>query len=236
MRHLGICDDDTVYLQKAAELVEAQAASFGFETMVHRFSDLTALLQAAEAQEYRLDMLFLDIEFGEEKSFETARRLSELQPRCHIVFLTNHLSYVMDSYEIPHMYYVIKDEFPARLERIFRMYFDKEEHSRIRISLGGEMEFLELTDIYAVERLRRGSLLHLNDSECRTSLLFDEVKNQMREPYIIRCHNSFLVNLQHVHKYRINLFVLTNGTEIPISRAYQQPVREQFKKWQEVWI
>ncbi len=236
MRHLGICDDDTVYLEKAAELIEAQAASFGLEITLHRFSDLTALLQAAEAGEYRLDMLFLDIEFGEMSSFETAKRLSELQPRCYIVFLTNHLSYVMDSYEIPHLYYVIKDEFPVRLEKIFHMYFDKEEHSRIRVSLGGETEFLEIPDIFAVERLRRGSLLHLNDSECRTSLLFDEVKDQMRVPYIIRCHNSFLVNLQHVQKYRINLFVLTNGTEIPISRAYQQPVRELFKKWQEVWI
>ena len=236
MIHLAICDDEIQYLEQAKSLLQDAAEKLGMEAEILTLDSLDSLLQTAGNHEIRIDMLFLDIEFGEENCFAAAEKFAKLRPRCHIVFLTNYVSYALDSYDIPHIYYVIKDEFEDRMEKIFRAFFSREEDSRIAVKNGTGSELFDLREIYAIERLRRGSLVMTEKAVLKTTTLFEELCQKIRVPFLIRCHNSFLVNLQHVKQHRSNCFVLSDGKEIPISRQYQKTVKEQMRTWQEVWI
>lgn len=42
----------------------------------------------------------------------------------------------------------------------------------------------------------------------------------------LRIHQSFLVNTQHIAQLRYQEVVLDNGTVLPISRSYQDSVRD----------
>lgn len=43
-----------------------------------------------------------------------------------------------------------------------------------------------------------------------------------------RCHQSFLVNLDHVDRYERNEFVLENESVIPISRGNRTEAKRRF--------
>ena len=87
-----------------------------------------------------------------------------------------------------------------------------------------------------MERGRRSSLITTEKGVRRTTISFELLLDRIRAPFMIRCHNSYLVNLKYVSQYRADSFVLTSGITVPISRTYQKRVREQFRTWQEVWL
>lgn len=234
MIYLTVCDDDLTDLLRTGNLLSETSRMLGLDTLIQSFSALDHLLHAIREDHLRTDMLFLDIEFGEENSLMAAKEIAELLPNCQIVFLTNYMSYALDVYEVPHLYFAVKEEFPQRVASIFRMFFSSEE--RIALTMGGTTDILSLREIYCVERIRRSSLIMTASGVQRTTIVFEELADRVRAPYMVRCHNSYLVNLQHVVRYRADAFVLTNGTSVPISRTYQKRVREQFRQWQEVWV
>ena len=236
MIYLGICDDDKEYLDHAAEFLLSQAGEWRAEATVSAFTTLEELMGAAEDPAFRMDMLFLDIEFQEGNSLEAAKEFSSKHPRCHIVFLTNYLSYALDVYEIPHLYYVVKAEFPERIRKIFSAYFRDERNSRLTVSVGSTVHVIPLKDIFYIERMRLSSRIVTGEENLRATDLFETLTDKIQAPYMVRCHNSFLVNLQHVKKYQTGKFEMINGEEIPISRAYQKSVREYFNNWMDVWI
>ena len=236
MIYLGICDDDKEYLDHAAEFLLSQAGEWRAEATVSAFTTLEELMGAAEDPAFRMDMLFLDIEFQEGNSLEAAKEFSSKHPRCHIVFLTNYLSYALDVYEIPHLYYVVKEEFPERIRKIFSAYFRDERNSRLTVSVGSTVHVIPLKDIFYIERMRLSSRIVTGEENLRATDLFETLTDKIQAPYMVRCHNSFMVNLRNMSSYRSDSFVMKDGTEIPVSRRYRDICLERFLKWQEVWI
>ena len=53
----------------------------------------------------------------------------------------------------------------------------------------------------------------------------EDVQRQLGEEFL-RCHKSFLVNLEKVVRFSKEQIVLEDGTNIPISRSYAKNVRQ----------
>jgi len=235
MIHIAVCDDDLQYLDQAERLIREAANRYGLDIQIRKLSSLTELMHAAEDKDMIMDLLFLDIEFENENSFEYAARFTKEHPRCQLVFLTNHLTYASDAYEVRHLYFVIKDEFEERIEKILKAFFTNED-LRIPVRTASGAAIYCPGDIYAVERQRRGSSILTKADSDRTNVRFEELCQKLDFPFMVRCHNSFIVNLQHVKQYHTNSFILSDETEIPISRSYQQAVREKVRSWHEIWV
>ena len=60
------------------------------------------------------------------------------------------------------------------------------------------------------------------------NLSFRDLLSRLPADVFCRCHNSFVVNLKHVHKRTAHGLLLDTGAELPVSRTYQQEVAKQF--------
>ena len=60
----------------------------------------------------------------------------------------------------------------------------------------------------------------------------DDVDRWICGETFVRCHNSFIVNLNYIAQYSKTSFLMKNGAEIPISRSHQKEVKEKFLIWE----
>lgn len=95
----------------------------------------------------------------------------------------------------------------------------------------------DMDQILYVERGRRSCEIVTADGKReKISVSFEQMVEQLSNPYFLRCHNSFLINLSHLHSFQSERIELDDGTLIPISRTYRNACKERFMKWQEIWI
>ena len=235
MLNIHICDDEKTYLEKAQQTLNSFAQDRQIQIAVSVTSSLEELEQYIFSDGNRPDILFLDIEFQHDTSIRLAEKIGRQLPSCSIAFLTNYLAYATDVYDSNHFYYVLKDELERRLDAILKRYYDRNQKIILHTK---KMEWcFEANDIMYVERARRCCFFALSSGEIKkVSLSFENVAEQFHSPMFIRCHNSFIVNLNYLQLYTTSTFVLKNGKEIPISRSYQKDCHQMFLKWQEVWL
>ena len=235
MLNIHICDDEKNYLVKAQEILNSFAQDRQIQIAVSVTSSLNELEKYIFSDGNKPDILFLDIEFEQDTSIHLAEKIGRQIPSCSIAFLTNYLSYATDVYNSNHFYYILKDELERRLDAILKRYYDRRQKIILHTK---KMEWcFEADDIMYVERARRCCYIVLSNFEIKKILLnFEDVAEEFHLPMFLRCHNSFIINLNYIQLYTSNAFVLKNGKEIPISRSYQKDCQKMFLKWQEIWV
>ena len=228
---IGICDDDRRALPKLEQEIRYCTNEMGIDADVYTFRDEDNLL--VFLNENSIDLLFMDIEMPGRGGIALADRVTEICPDCQIAFCTNYLEYVSDVYEVKHFYYVLKDDFSARLPFILRkMERIPNKESKIRITVNRETVLVHTKDILYIERNGRYSFITLIDGAClRTMKKMDEILKETDDPGMIRCHTSYIVSLDKVKKFSKQIFTMEDGTEIPVSRTYREKVRQAFLRW-----
>ena len=235
MLKIHICDDEKYHLEKTQEILNTFAREHQIQISVSATSSLKELEQYVFSEGNKPDILFLDIEFGQENSIHLAEEIGRRLPSCSIAFLTNYLSYATDVYSANHFFYVLKDELEFRMDAILKRYYDRGQ--RILLHTKKTEWSFETNDIMYLERARRSCYVVLSDGESKKiSLGFEDVAEKLHQPMFVRCHHSFIINLNYMQQYSSNAFVLKTGKEIPISRSYQKACHQVFLKWQEIWV
>ena len=58
-----------------------------------------------------------------------------------------------------------------------------------------------------------------------------QVEELLPPGHFCRCHNSFLVNLEHVAQVGRREVLLDDGRSVPVSRSYSESAQEQFVRY-----
>lgn len=106
---------------------------------------------------------------------------------------------------------------------------------------GKALHFQYRTQIYTLQHRRlvyissslHNVVFHLTDGtviRCRARLA--DFSDQLADSSFLRCHQSFLINLDKVTSLNKNSFMV-GGTEIPISRNYLKNSRQKYKDYLE---
>ena len=56
----------------------------------------------------------------------------------------------------------------------------------------------------------------------------NELEKDLNPQSFIRCHNSYIVNINYIAKLYREHVILKNDKSIPISRKYSKKIRERF--------
>lgn len=83
-----------------------EATAFGFQTGEEAL---------AFAETNRIDVAFLDVELFGENGIDVAEKLSEINPRTNIIFLTGHSEYAFDALRVHCSGYILKPLTPEKI-------------------------------------------------------------------------------------------------------------------------
>ena len=232
---VALCDDEPEWLESSRRSLESFAEHNGYEFEIGSYGDGQFMLNEREVAP---DVLFCDIELGEDKSgIDIVREVSREWPSCQIVYVTNFLRYAPEVYVTEHLWFVLKDRFEERLPEIFeKLLRQMEDGSKALTLQTTDRDILSIPCTQIVSFERRGRTTTVTLSDATQHLVPDRLKDLLErvpQRLFARCHGSYAVGLGHVRLVGHDSIVMQEGEEVPLSRRYARSFRERYLDWVE---
>lgn len=87
---------------------------------------------------------------------------------------------------------------------------------------------LRIEDIMYIETSRHKNLFHTTDGVYSIYKKLNEIEEDLKEYGFLRIHQSFLVNMRHVHKISSYVLTLKNGKELSVPKSRYQEVKRKY--------
>ena len=231
---IAICDDEEYYREYMQRIVKDYFQRKGNSCQIHLFSCGGDFCANAEAVDF--DILFLDIGMEGQNGMDTAYEIRKRGLDMEIVFVTAFRDYVFEGYKVGAVRYILKTELEKEvsecLDAILKNH-KREERSVCFSFVKGQREIL-LSDLYYVESKAHKLVFKVGSDELAMYDVLDHVEERLSEQYFIRCHQSYLVNLEHIVQIKGYRLYLSDGTEIPVSRTRYQETKKQLLHYKEI--
>ena len=232
---IAICDDEKYYRTHIKELISNYLSIRDIPFHIDLYKDGTDFCKDRENVE-KYDVVFLDIEMERLSGMETAHWIREKNTDIDIVFITIVADYVFEGYRVGAVRYIMKNELEALLPECLSNILKRKNQTGNKIEfsfVGGKRKIL-LKDIIYIES-KAHKLLFVRKDE--NLYLYDQINNMeqvLKEFGFIRCHQSFIVNIEHIDKIKNYWIYLSDGTEIPASRPKYAEIRQIFLQYKEI--
>jgi DNA-binding LytR/AlgR family response regulator len=227
--NIALCDDDNIELENAKNVIKNFIAEkqSDYQITLSTFTNADDLLCHIDKCG-SFDLLLLDIIMPGMNGIELATEIRRKDDNCKIIFLTSSPEFAVNSYKVNAFYYLLKpfseDELKSLLRKVLSQT-EKDKSTSIVIKEPGKLTRVQIHTIQYVESVKHTINFHLSNNEALycygTINEFEEIL--LSDKKFIRCHKSFIVNMNYVISISSRDFVLSDKTLIPISRqAYGQ--------------
>ena len=206
-----------------------------------------ALIQRVEPE-----LLFLDVEMGEQTGFDLLAALGAHRP--HIIFTTAHESYALKAIRFSAIDYLLKpvdaDELRMAVDKVLEKRDTPQEQSqitallknlskptsdrRLALPVSDGLELVAVDDILYCESDSNYTVVHIKDKKrlviSRTLKEFEDI---LEGDAFIRVHHSHLINVRHVKKYirgEGGEVIMVDGTNVAVSRRKKQELMDSLSR------
>ena len=231
MYRLAVCEDEEAVRADLCARCGEILGGLRVEHEVRPFSSAEALEEALSAGE-RFDLLCLDILMAGKSGMELAREVRQYDDRVSILFITGSEEFLKDGYAVRPIQYLFKPVRREELERALRTDLRLYHQPRnLTLRAGNRVVILPLEQIWYIES-RNHTVEVWGEKESQTFWTrLSQVEELLPPGRFCRCHNSFLVNLEHVAQIGRREVLLDNGRAVSVSRSFCEAAREQFVRF-----
>lgn len=232
MLKIGIYDDDAQMVQSLTRKIDEVWDS---EYRVYTWSNVQEM-ESCLMDDLRgeLDVLFLDIQLNDTNGIALARRIAESCPYLKIVYFTGYTEYCQSIFDGKPSGFLLKpveaDRLRSTLERVAEEV-EQERTSCLDVQVQKHMLRILTRDIQYLESQKRIVRIVIRAGDVvEVYQKLNVLAEQLPENFL-RCHQSFLVNLDYVRRFEGDHFELYSGMEIPVSKQRQKATREGFYRY-----
>ncbi len=234
MLQIAVCDDDPEAVRTHRETTEdclRQSKSAG-KIMTYTSSD--NLLYDIMEDHFFYDLILLDIEMPGNTGMEIAEKIRPYLPEVKIIFITSHIEYAIDAFELSIFRYVPKDDAAGRLLAAIQdalKLIGLEEGKTYKIQTSSRLEKIPYKEIYYIERDGKNAGITWSGGVSRVRKSLQQVYEELKAEEFLYIDRGCIVNLIHVMKIKDSMAVLKDGTSLPISRSHLQEVKERINEY-----
>lgn len=231
MISIALCDDEQLYLTHYEEKINKLSKKLGILHEVIKFESGESLLFYMEDLPTKFNIIFLDVLMKSINGIDTALKIREINPDVLIVFLTSSESYVYDSFAAQPENYLIKNLHDSKFDSVFTDLIKKVQLSRDYDSFiyqsRNQNLVIPFNKIVYFEVFKRIIIIHTQDGNTEEYYgKLNELEEKLKNKSFVRCHRSFLVNLQYISKINNQTVFLKTKKTLPISRNYYTKTKE----------
>ena len=220
---IAVCDDEERFLTDLRERIDKIYNSL--DVVVDCYNSGRTLLKNFEKQPY--DLVFLDIEMPEMDGITLAKKLRELSKELNIVFLTGHVEYALEGYEVNALRYLTKPVREDKLLEVLRYVSDKlTENHKLKIRLDGEDTFIDVNDIIYLEAQNQYIMIYTKMGDFLVRYNISDYEAELSKDGFFRVHRSYLIALSKVKKIGKTDVVMEGDKTVPVSRGNIKGLKE----------
>jgi Response regulator of the LytR/AlgR family len=220
---IAVCDDEEIFRADIRKHIDKLYSSL--DVVVDSFSGGKDLIAAFESRPY--DLVFLDIEMPEMDGITLAKKLRQLDEKTYIVFLTGHVEYALEGYEVNALRYLTKPVQDDKLKEVLRYVADKMASKRqLMIKVDGEEHLLDISDILYLEAQNQYIMIYTVDAEYLVRYNLADYENELKGDGFFRTHRGYLVSLGKVKKLGKNEVIMEGNATVPVSRSMMPKLKD----------
>lgn len=229
---IAICDDEEAQRLLLQKYVEAWAQENRIHLETRLFTSGESFWFAWE-DDREYDLLIFDIEMGQLSGMELAADIRRKDEEIPILFVTGYDSYMAQGFEVAALHYLLK---PLREEKLFAV-LDKFNKNRLKKEQEEKLLFrteqgplsLPVSRIWYIEARAHQCILYTEEeSHVLCASISEMVGNLCGRREFVRCHRSYVVNVQHISAIVKPELVLDDKRRIPVSRSAEKEVNQAF--------
>lgn len=227
---VAVCDE----VRKDAQKLKKKLSEVIPEAEILVYRNRESLFNGMKDGGRKHSVLFMGLDGEKGESLETVRAIRMDGNYIPVILVTANDHFYKEAFEVFAFNYLTKPVEKGELEYMLKPII------RSCSQQGGKvLHFQNRTQIYTLQHSRLSYIssnlhnvrLHLTDGtviQCRGRLA--EFSDQLTDSSFLRCHQSFLINLDKITSLNKSSFTV-GGTEIPISRTYLRDARQKYKDY-----
>lgn len=234
MLHIAVCDDDPKASQahkKIAEVCLKECKTIG-EITVYTASD--NLLYDIVEDHFFFDLILLDIEMPGSSGMEIAEKIKPYLQNVKIIFITSHIEYAIDAFELSIFRYVPKNDVHTRLPSAIQdalKLIELEDGKSYTIQTNSRLEKIPYREIYYIEREGKNAGITSAGGVSKVRKSLQQVYTELGAEEFIFIDRGCIVNMIHIMQIKNGMALMKNGVALPISRSHLQEVKEQVNSY-----
>jgi len=226
MVSISICDDNPKHIQYIHDLL-SKLMKEPFTAQL--FSDEKEFINAVRSGE-KFDIVILDIILNNANGVELAKEINRCNPQASIIFVSGSLDYVQDIYETKHIYFLKKPIETEKLALALQKALTRAKNSFIMLNLKASIRKLFFDEIIYLENMNKITVIYLDNETLEYPKKLKELEDMLPKEQFIRCHKSFIINLEKAAEINKQYITMSNKVLVPISKRHQKEVRESIAK------
>lgn len=234
MLHIAVCDDEETVAAANAAAAEEVLRECGSIGRIATYTDSENLLYDITEDGFYFDLILLDIEMPGSTGMEIAKKIKPALPNAKIIFITSHIEYAVDAFELSVFRYVPKQDREKRLSAAIRdaVKLLAIEDGRIyTIQTSSRLEKIPYREILYIERDGKNATLVTESGASKVRKSLQQVCEELASEEFLYIDRGCIVNLIHVMQVKDGTAVLKNQTVLPISRSHLKEVKERINEY-----
>jgi two-component system, LytTR family, response regulator LytT len=200
--------------------------------------------------ESQIDVIFIDIQLGEESGIELAGKLLGLENCPMIVFATAYDEFALKAFEVNAVDYILKPYDEERvcktIEKIRKMKENRSVHNteikkinsrlaerseKLAITFEERIVLLNLQEINYVGTIDGKTVVVTKNQKYHISEPLVNIEKKIQHPSFVRVHRAFLVNIDTIIEIEpwfhstYNL-LMSDGSKVPVSRTFTKELKQ----------
>lgn len=179
-----------------------------------------------------IDIAFVHTEFDEKHGADIAESIIKYQPAAQIIYITNETEHIKELYNVDFAYRLQEPLTVSELKKAV----DRVENRTRR----SEKEFLLIKNRDGMRKIKLSETIYFEKDKRRTRAVtdtgiyvfycsFDSLMMELGREFV-RCHNSYIVNMNRVDGIKAQSLQLSGNVDIPISRQHRTEIRELYMR------
>lgn len=233
----ALCDDEKLELDKMEAMLRTYCESRpDTAVLTQRFESAEELLCAVEKEDYRPDLILMDIYMPGKSGIEAARELRELGSGAGVIFLTTSKEHALEAFQVEAVQYLVKpvteqELFPV-LERLWDV-IDKEKKKYFLFKTEGGIRRVSPQSIVFCEAQKKYQIIYLTDgTQLRLHMTMTALYGELSDcSEFVRVGATYIVNLMHVENLNARQIQMAGQRIIYLPRGSYKPLREQYFRY-----
>lgn len=230
MLRIAICDDDNSAVATHKKIAETCLMQSGSAGEIASYTTSGNLLYDITEDGFFFDLILLDIEMPGNTGMEIAEKIKPHLPNVKIIFITSHIEYAIDAFELSIFRYVPKDDINKRLFSAIQdaiKLIELEDGKAYTIQTNSRFEKIPYKEIFYIERDGKNASISSVGGVSKVRKSLQQVYEELNAEEFIYIDRGYIVNMIHIMQIKDGMAVLKNGVPLRISRTHLQKVKAQ---------
>ncbi|PXV91521.1 LytTR family two component transcriptional regulator [Lachnotalea glycerini] len=214
---IAICDDEKIFREQLKNYLYQYYKSL--DVVIEGFSSGESFLTVYQSNPQAYELIFMDIEMETLDGIKTAKKIRDFNREVILIFLTSHLEYAMDGYEVDAFRFLAKPVSQIKLKVALQDVQNEINRNKKMLIKDFDKEILiKYRDIVTIEAQNVNISIHTMNDFYLIRKTLAKMEEEVKGTMFYKPHRSYLINLGYIMHYTNKLITMENGDLIPLSR------------------